>query len=95
VRPGRGERPGGYITKPRSEMHAMWNAGPTPARMIEIISPVGFEHFFREVADMAAAGPPTPDAAAELAERYGLHFGAPAWLDDLVARYNLRPLGTA
>jgi len=25
----------------------MWNAGRTPARMIEIISPAGFEGFFR------------------------------------------------
>src|SRR5258708_35030366 len=30
---------GGYITKPRGEMHTMWNAGLVPARMIEIISP--------------------------------------------------------
>jgi uncharacterized cupin superfamily protein len=22
--------PGGYITKPRGELHAMWNAGRTP-----------------------------------------------------------------
>ncbi|MFD2089993.1 cupin domain-containing protein [Blastococcus deserti] len=41
--------PGGYITKPRGELHAMWNAGPVPARMIEIISPAGFELFFRDV----------------------------------------------
>jgi hypothetical protein len=33
----------------------MWNAGRTPARMIEVISPAGFEGFFREVADLAAA----------------------------------------
>ena len=26
--------PGGYITKPRGEMHTMWNAGQVPARMI-------------------------------------------------------------
>src|SRR4029453_11767763 len=32
---------GGYITKPRGELHAMWNAGKVPARMIEIISPAG------------------------------------------------------
>ena len=31
--------PGGYIVKPRGEVHAMWNAGKTPARMIEVISP--------------------------------------------------------
>jgi quercetin dioxygenase-like cupin family protein len=34
---------GGYITKPRGQLHAMWNAGSTPARMIEIISPAGLE----------------------------------------------------
>ena len=31
--------PGGYLTKPRGELHAMWHAGAVPARMIEIISP--------------------------------------------------------
>jgi quercetin dioxygenase-like cupin family protein len=35
---------GGYITKPRGEMHTMWNAGNEPAHMIEIISPAGFEN---------------------------------------------------
>ena len=46
--------PGGYIVKPRGEVHAMWNAGSTPARMIEVISPAGFEGFFRELTDMTA-----------------------------------------
>ena len=46
--------PGGYITKPRGEAHAMWNAGPEPARMIEVISPAGFELFFRDVVDATA-----------------------------------------
>jgi quercetin dioxygenase-like cupin family protein len=80
---------GGYITKPRGELHAMWNAGSTPARMIEIISPAGFEHFFREVAEMAAAGDPDPEAAAALVARYGLEFGQPDWLADVVRRYRL------
>lgn len=43
---------GGYITKPRGEHHTMWNAGSTPARMIEVISPAGFEKFFRDLADL-------------------------------------------
>ena len=81
---------GGYITKPRGELHAMWNAGRTPARMIEIISPAGFEGFFREVADLAADPPPTFDAAA-LAARYGLEFGDAEWLPDVIARYGLDP----
>jgi quercetin dioxygenase-like cupin family protein len=48
--------PGGYIVKPRGEIHAMWNAGPTPARMIEIISPAGFEELFRTVVDLTERG---------------------------------------
>jgi quercetin dioxygenase-like cupin family protein len=82
---------GGYITKPRGEMHAMWNAGSTPARMIEIISPAGFENFFREVSELIAAGPPEPGRGAGLAERYGLRFGEPEWLPGLISRYGLTP----
>src|SRR6478752_5597921 len=82
---------GGYITKPRGEMHTMWNAGPAPARMIEVISPAGFEHFFREMADLTAAGPPQLPEIMALADRYGLQFGQPAWLPELIARYHLNP----
>ena len=46
--------PGGYIVKPRGEVHAMWNAGTTRARMIEVISPAGFERFFGELAEMTS-----------------------------------------
>ncbi|HSI93229.1 MAG TPA: cupin domain-containing protein, partial [Jiangellaceae bacterium] len=83
--------PGGYITKPRGEVHAMWNAGQVPARMIEIISPAGFEHFFRELSDMVAAGPLELDEVGELAESYGLQSAAPDWLPDLISRYGLTP----
>jgi mannose-6-phosphate isomerase-like protein (cupin superfamily) len=83
--------PGGYITKPRGELHAMWNAGGTPARMIEIISPAGFECFFRDVAELAAAGPPSMEEVTALAAGYGLEFGEPEWLPDVIARYGLNP----
>lgn len=83
--------PGGYITKPRGEMHTMWNAGQSPARMIEVISPAGFENFFRQLADMIADGPPEfPDLMA-LADKYGLQFGQPDWLPELISRYGLTP----
>jgi mannose-6-phosphate isomerase-like protein (cupin superfamily) len=81
--------PGGYITKPRGELHAMWNAGAVPARMIEIISPAGFEHFFREVAELIAAGPVSAGQGEDLAERYGLRFGQPQWLPEIVERFGL------
>ena len=82
---------GGYITKPRGEVHAMWNAGAVPARMIEIISPAGFEHFFRDLAEMIADGSPDPAAVSDLSGRYGLTFHLPDWLPDVVARYDLTP----
>jgi quercetin dioxygenase-like cupin family protein len=82
---------GGYITKPRGELHAMWNAGKVPARMIEVISPAGFEHLFREVADLVEAGPPPLDQIAALAANYGLEFGDAPWLPDVIARYGLNP----
>ena len=83
---------GGYITKPRNEMHTMWNAGQVPARMIEIISPSGFENFFRELSELLTAGPPDPEQLMPLAARYGVRLGQPEWLPDVIARYNLTPL---
>ena len=83
---------GGYIIKPRGEVHAMWNAGSTPARMIEVISPAGFEEFFRELTDMTAVGAPDPADVTRLGDRYGLPFAQPDWLPDVIARYHLNPL---
>jgi quercetin dioxygenase-like cupin family protein len=83
--------PGGYIVKPRGEVHAMWNAGTTPARMIEVISPAGFERFFAGLTELTADGPPDPDDVAALGERYGLPFVQPAWLPDVIRRYGLTP----
>ncbi|CAN5228621.1 hypothetical protein BH20ACT8_BH20ACT8_09340 [soil metagenome] len=82
---------GGYIVKPRGEVHAMWNAGDVPARMIEVITPAGFEEFFREFAAMNAAGQPDFATVAELAGRYELPFAEPEWLPEVIARYGLTP----
>jgi len=40
---------GDLIFKPRGEWHTFWNAGDAPARILEIISPGGFEKAFREL----------------------------------------------
>lgn len=40
-------RPGDLVFKPRDEWHTFWNAGETPARLLEIISPGGLEELFR------------------------------------------------
>ena len=68
------------------EVHAMWNAGPTPARMIEVISPAGFEDFFRDFADLTDKGAPSPEQVAEIAARYQLPFAQPEWLPDVIKR---------
>ena len=83
---------GGYITKPRGELHTMWNAGATPARMIEIISPGGFEGFFRDIVELTSQGQPDPAAIGAVAAAYGLSFDQPDWLPDIVSRYGLNPL---
>ena len=84
---------GGCIVKPRGELHTMWNAGTTEARMIEVITPAGFERFFAELADMVQAGPPDPDDLAALSKRYGL-FMDPTWVPELMEKYHLNsPFG--
>ena len=49
-------------------MATFWNAGDEPCRILEIISPGGFEHFFRE---MGGDGRPA-GALGELSARYGI-----------------------
>ena len=44
--------PGDLIFKPRNQWHTFWNAGDTPARMLEIISPAGFERYFAELVEL-------------------------------------------
>ncbi len=85
--------PGGYIVKPRGEVHAMWNAGSTPARMIEVISPAGLEQSMAEYVDLVAAGADEAQLA-DLDDRYGCHEAHADWWDGVVNRFNLTPHGS-
>jgi mannose-6-phosphate isomerase-like protein (cupin superfamily) len=63
---------GDFVFKPREQWHTFWNAGDEPCRILEIISPGGFEHFFDQLAD-AMAGPDfDPAELVGFAGRYGL-----------------------
>lgn len=42
--------PGSWVFKPRHQWHTFWNPGDDPTLIIEVISPAGFENYFREVA---------------------------------------------
>ena len=50
--------PGEYILKPRGIPHTFWNPTDKVARLVEIISPAGFEKFFAEAGDLFLKGPP-------------------------------------
>jgi mannose-6-phosphate isomerase-like protein (cupin superfamily) len=70
--------PGDLVFKPRAQWHTFWNAGDEPCRILEIISPAGFENFFAELADQIATATPgnPPDSAdmAALDTKYGIEF---------------------
>lgn len=60
--------PGTWVYKPRRQWHTFWNAGDSRCHLIEVISPAGFENYFREVA--AAWG--DLEQFARINERYEL-----------------------
>ena len=65
---------GDFVFKPRNQWHTFWNAGDTPCRILEIISPSGFEHFFDELAELVAQPDFSPEKIIALGERYGHYF---------------------
>ncbi len=81
--------PGDLIFKPRHQWHTFWNAGDEPARILEIISPAGFENFFDELVDMGGALAAAPEALGELCGRYELEMD-PDSIPGLVERFGLR-----
>jgi mannose-6-phosphate isomerase-like protein (cupin superfamily) len=66
--------PGDLVVKPRGIPHAFWNRTDEPARLLEIISPGGFERYFAELAPLLPPQREMPDFAglAALQARYGL-----------------------
>jgi len=65
--------PGELVLKPRRVPHAFWNAHDEPARLLELISPAGFERYFEEMAPhLSAGGPPDLEQVGAIQARYGL-----------------------
>jgi quercetin dioxygenase-like cupin family protein len=69
---------GDLVYKPRGVWHTFWNATDAPARLLEIISPAGFEQLFVEVADLLRATPDDAAAGAAISARYGLEYDGDA-----------------
>jgi mannose-6-phosphate isomerase-like protein (cupin superfamily) len=85
--------PGDLVFKPRNQWHTFWNAGDTTCRLLEIISPPGFEHFFNELGEqMIAAKAVSVAEIADLVglgERYG-HYFQPESIPRLCGEHGLR-----
>jgi mannose-6-phosphate isomerase-like protein (cupin superfamily) len=81
--------PGDLVFKPRNQWHTFWNAGDEPCRILEIISPAGFERFFQELVDMGGAIQADPEEVGQLCGRYGLEM-QPDTVPELLERFGLQ-----
>ncbi|BBY21929.1 cupin domain-containing protein [Mycobacterium stomatepiae] len=81
--------PGDFIFKPRGQWHTFWNAGDAPARILEIISPAGFEQFFDELSDLGGIDAISAPALAELCARYELEMDVDS-VPELCNRFGLK-----
>ena len=82
-------KPGDLIFKPRNQWHTFWNAGDKPARILEIISPAGFEKFFQELVDMGGVANAQPQALGELCGRFELDMD-PSSIPKLIERFGVQ-----
>ena len=80
--------PGAYLVKPRGTAHAMWNAGSTPAKVVEMLAPGGLEEYFAELAPVLTRRDP-PAAYYGLAERYGITI-QDDWIEEIEQRYGVK-----
>ena len=80
--------PGTWVFKPRGQWHTFWNAGHMPCEIIEVISPAGFENYFREMKAMW----PDRSKSADLLRRYELDVDIDS-IARLCARFNLAASG--
>ena len=79
---------GSYVLKPRNVPHALYNAGLGPVRVLEILTPGGFEGYLDEY-ERIASGDLDEDerreARAKLGERYGV-----VWHDERIPKARAR-----
>jgi mannose-6-phosphate isomerase-like protein (cupin superfamily) len=80
--------PGDLVFKPRNQWHSFWNASDEPTRILEIISPAGFEHFFRELVEMGGVLNASAEELAALNQRYG-QLMQPDSVPELLGRFGL------
>jgi mannose-6-phosphate isomerase-like protein (cupin superfamily) len=64
--------PGGLAFAPRSIPHAQRRVEPRLGRTLTMVSPAGFEGFFRELSDAESDGSLGPEVYARVSEKYAI-----------------------
>jgi mannose-6-phosphate isomerase-like protein (cupin superfamily) len=64
--------PGGFVFAPRGIPHSQRRVVPGHGRELVLMTPGGFEGFFRDLAAADAAGTLGPEAYAAASERFGI-----------------------
>jgi mannose-6-phosphate isomerase-like protein (cupin superfamily) len=64
--------PGGLVFAPRGIPHSQRRVVPRTGRTLSMMSPAGFEGFFRELSEAEAEGTIGPEAYARVSEKYGI-----------------------
>jgi quercetin dioxygenase-like cupin family protein len=81
---------GSYLVKPRGIPHAMWNAGSSPAKVVEILSPAGLEDYFEKLGPVLAhEGGAGAKEYYELANEYGITI-KDDWIEELEQTYGVK-----
>ncbi|MFC5381415.1 cupin domain-containing protein [Aquipuribacter nitratireducens] len=80
--------PGDVVHKPAGVWHAFWNPGEEQARLVELITPAGFERFFWDLAKSVGAQGSDLDRIAEVAAEHDIVVD-PTSVEWLVSRYGL------
>jgi oxalate decarboxylase/phosphoglucose isomerase-like protein (cupin superfamily) len=72
---------GAFIFIPHGRKHTFWNQGSVPSRVLIVLSPSGFEHYFEELAEGLAIVGERPEEAMSLrkalSQRYDIEVVGP------------------
>ena len=79
---------GEVVGMPRGVRHTFWNAGPTPARALDIVTPGGLENYYEELARIAQASD-VLDQLASMEARFGIHMDWES-ISTLTSQYDVR-----
>lgn len=65
--------PGTFACVPPGVPHTFGNASGTPVRFLNFNTPSGWEHYMRDLGEVARAGPLTSETIGRIASRYDFH----------------------